>query len=87
MDSPSGSHSSSSYKIEHWNVCGGKLPRAEIIFFAQLLICVTLIIASIVMLGLHDENRDFWMVTLSSLVGYIMPTPNYPKTMKIKETR
>ena len=36
------------------------------------------------MLGLHDENRDFWMVTLSSLVGYIMPTPNYPKVIKNK---
>lgn len=60
-------------------------PEQKLFFFAQLLICVTLIIASIVMLGLHDENRDFWMVTLSSLVGYIMPTPNYPK--KIKETR
>lgn len=51
---------------------------------AQLLICITLIIASIVMLGIHDNNRDFWMVTLSSLVGYIMPTPNYPKVIKNK---
>lgn len=53
-------------------------------FLAQLPICITLIIASIVMLGLHDENRDFWMVTLSSLVGYIMPTQNYPKVIKNK---
>lgn len=70
--------------MEHWNVCGGKLPRAEIIFLAQLLICITLIIASIVMLSLQDKNRDFWMVTLSSLVGNIMPIPNYPKVIKNK---
>lgn len=83
MYSQSGSHSFS-YKIDHWNVCGGKFPRAEIFFFAQLLICITLNIASILMLGLHDENRDLWMVTLSSLVGNIMPTPNYPKVIKNK---
>lgn len=75
MDSPSGSR-----KIEHWLLCGGKLPRAEIIFFAQLFICVTLIIASIAMLALHDANRDFWMVILSSVVGYIMPSPTPPKS-------
>lgn len=57
-------------------------PISNFFFFAQLLICITLIIASIVMLDVHDENRDFWMVTLSSLVGYIMPTPNYPKKNK-----
>jgi hypothetical protein len=28
-----------------------------------------------VMLALKDPNRDFWMVTLSSLVGYVMPSP------------
>ena len=27
------------------------------------------------MLALRDPNRDFWMVTLSSLVGYVMPSP------------
>ena len=27
------------------------------------------------MLALGDPNRDFWMVTLSSLVGYVMPSP------------
>lgn len=59
-------------------------PEPKLFFFAQLLICITLIIASIVMLGLHGENRDFWIVTLSSLVGYIMPTPNYPRVMKDK---
>lgn len=77
MDTPIGSHSS---KIEHWKLCCGKIPRAEIIFFAQLLICITLIIASIAMLALHDTNRDFWMVILSSVMGYIMPSPSPPKS-------
>lgn len=73
MDTPIGSHSS---KIEHWKLCCGKIPRAEIIFFAQLLICITLIIASIAMLALHDTNRDFWMVILSHGVHYAQSQPS-----------
>ena len=51
------------------------MPRAEIVYFAQLFLCLTIIITAVVMLALKDPNRDFWMVTLSSLVGYVMPSP------------
>lgn len=79
MDSPNGSHSTS---LEHWKLFGERIPRAEIVFFAQLFVCITLIIASIVMLAVHDSNRDYWMVILSSLVGYIMPSPTLPALKK-----
>jgi hypothetical protein len=72
MDSASGSHSANTV---HWKFLGEKVPRAEIVYFAQLFLCLTLIITSVVMLALKDPNRDFWMVTLSSLVGYVMPSP------------
>jgi hypothetical protein len=72
MDSASGSHSANTVQ---WKFLGKKIPRAEIVYFAQLFLCLTLIITSVVMLALKDPNRDFWMVTLSSLVGYIMPSP------------
>ena len=72
MDSASGSHSAVS---SQWKFLGEKVPRAEIVYFAQLFLCLTLIITSVVMLALKDPNRDFWMVTLSSLVGYVMPSP------------
>jgi hypothetical protein len=52
-----------------------KSPKSGIVYFAQLFLCLTLIITSVVMLALKDPNRDFWMVTLSSLVGYVMPSP------------
>jgi hypothetical protein len=65
MDSASGSHSANSVQ---WKFLGEKVPRAEIVYFAQLFLCLTLIITSVVMLALKDPNRDFWMVTLSSLV-------------------
>jgi hypothetical protein len=72
MDSESGSHSTNSAQ---WKFLGEKVPRAEIVYFAQLFLCLTLIITSVVMLALKDPNRDFWMVTLSSLVVYVMPSP------------
>lgn len=79
MDSPNGSHSTS---LEHWKLFGEIISRAEIVFFAQLFVCITLIIASIVMLAVHDSNREYWMVILSSLVGYIMPSPTLPALKK-----
>ena len=72
MDTASGS--SSTHTVQ-WKFLGEKVPRAEIVYFAQLFLCFTLIITSVVMLALRDPNRDFWMVTLSSLVGYVMPSP------------
>lgn len=79
MDSPNRSHSTS---LEHWKLFGERIPRAEIVFFAQLFVCITSIIASIVMLAVHDSNREYWMVILSSLVGYIMPSPTLPALKK-----
>ena len=61
--------------MTQWKFFGEKVPRAEIVYFAQLFLCLTIIITSVVMLALRDPNRDFWMVTLSSLVGYVMPSP------------
>lgn len=79
MDSPNGSHSTS---LEHWKLFGEIIPTAEIVFFAQLFVCITLFIASIVMLAVHDSNREYRMVILSSLVGYIMPSPTLPALKK-----
>ena len=71
MDSPNGSHQIT----PHWKFCGENIPREEIVYFAQLFICISLIITSVVMLALHDSNREYWMVCVSSSVGYIMPSP------------
>ena len=42
--------------------------------------CVALIITCVVMQALHDPNREYWMVVLSSLVGQIMPSPQLQKS-------
>lgn len=63
---------------DQWKMFDEKIPRAEIVYFAQLLICLILIIACIVMLVLHDSNREYWMI----FVGYIMPSP----TLQLKSS-
>jgi hypothetical protein len=56
MDSASGSHSAFSVQ---WKLLGKKIPRAQIVYFAQLFLCLTLIITSVVMSALKDPNCDF----------------------------
>jgi hypothetical protein len=74
MDSASGSQSANSVQ---WKFIGENVPRAKIVHFVQLFLCLTLIITSAVMLllALKDPNCDFWMITLSFLVGYVMSSP------------
>jgi hypothetical protein len=70
MDSARGSHSANSVQ---WKFPGEKVSRTEIVYFAPLFLCFTLVVTSVVMFEIKDPNRDSWMVTLSSLVGYVMP--------------
>ena len=79
MDTPVGSDTSQVTSVSQWKMFGEKMPRSEIMYFAQLFMCVALIITCVVMLALHDPNREYWMVVLSSLVGYIMPSPQLQK--------
>lgn len=72
----SSNRSPTSQMSDQWKMFGEKIPRA------QLLICLILIIACIVMLVLHDSNREYWMICLSSTVGYIMPSP----TLQLKSS-
>lgn len=59
---------------DHWKMFGEKIPRTEIVYFAQHLISLIFITAFIGMLALHDSNREYWMICLSSTVDYIMPS-------------
>lgn len=68
---------------DQWKMFGEKIPTAEIVYFAQLLICLILIIACIVMLVLHDSNREYWMICLSGL-HYAQ---SYSPTQKFQQTR
>ena len=66
-----------------WRWCGEALPKGQIVFFAQMILAMTVIIASIACLALDKDNKEFWMVMLSGCMGYIMPSP----TLKMSESK
>lgn len=49
-----------------YKVFGEKIPRSEIVYIAQLFLCLALIIAFVVMLALHNSNGKYLVVMLSS---------------------
>lgn len=77
MDSPNGSHRTE--MSTQFKVIDEKMPRSEIVYFALLVLA--LIISCVFMLALHDPNRENWIVCLTSLVGYILPSPHLPKNI------
>lgn len=54
----SSNRSPTSQMSDQWKMFDEKIPRGEIVYFAQLLTYLILIIACIVMLVLHDSNRE-----------------------------
>jgi|SaaInl33SG_5_DNA_1037386.scaffolds.fasta_scaffold01477_4 hypothetical protein len=62
---------------EKW--LGMKYPRQEVVFFAQIVMVYTVVIASIVNLSLGHDNTNLWMILLSSCLGYLLPNPSIKK--------
>ena len=62
-----------------WKFCNQTmLPRSEVVFFVQMFIILLLILLCIVKLTVinaNSEETSVWISILSSLVGYILPTP------------
>ena len=78
---PAEQHSVASDK--EWNVFGRRVPRSEIVFFAQILILYTVIVTSIYNLSRKDnEDKNLWTTLLSSSIGYLLPNPKIKKSWK-----
>jgi len=67
-----------------WPVLGKRLPRQEIIFFAQVFIIYIVIIACIVNLTLYPKSDDgkLWTALLSCCLGYLLPNPSQNQYFK-----
>jgi hypothetical protein len=54
----------------------------RVLFFSQLAAAITVIIIAIVNLtvpGLAtEEEKTYWKVTLSGIIGYLFPSPSFP---------
>lgn len=63
-----------------WRFLGQDVPKAEIVYFCQIIIIVTIIVASIVNISMGNGNTELWITLLSSSAGYILPSPTIRKT-------
>ena len=64
---------------EKWHLLGARLPKAEIVYFCQMIIVYVIIITSIVNLSLQNGSTELWISLLSSCIGYALPSPNLKK--------
>lgn len=53
-----------------------KYPKQEVVFFAQILVIYTTILASIANLSRGADNTSLWVALLSSSIGYMLPNPS-----------
>jgi hypothetical protein len=58
-----------------WTFLGTSLPKAEIVYFCQILLVYAIVVTAIVNLSLHSENTELWVSLLSSAIGYALPSP------------
>ena len=59
----------------HWNVLGVPLPKAEFVYFTQVLLIYIIVITAIVNLTLYRDDGKVWTALLSSSIGYLLPNP------------
>ena len=64
---------------ERWHCLGTRVPRAEIVYFCQMIVVYIVIITSIINLSMENGSKDLWISLLSSSIGYALPSPNLKK--------
>jgi hypothetical protein len=69
-----------------WVLFGKRIPKAEIVFFAQVCILYIVIIAAIINLTLDNGTPTLWTALLSSSLGYLLPNPTLDKE-KVRENK
>ncbi len=62
-----------------WRFMGRDVPKGEIVYFCQMLIILTLVVASLVNISLRNGNTELWITLLSSSAGYVLPSPSISK--------
>ena len=58
-----------------WRMFGNEVPRDEIVFFVQVVMCYIIIITSIVNLSTKNGDSNLWTALLGSATGYLLPSP------------
>ena len=63
-----------------WRTVFGKFPKEEVVYFGQVIVSLTVVIACLVNLSFGDTKNDtLWSSLLSGCVGYLLPAPRISK--------
>lgn len=62
--------------MDEWCVSGHKVYKAQVVFFAQVILVYVVVVASIINISLGVGDRNLWIVLLSSSFGYLLPSPS-----------
>lgn len=66
---------------ESWIIRNKKIPKAEVVFFSQMLVIYTVILAAIFNMSLGNSSQ-VWLVLLSTCIGAILPSPKVKTSAK-----
>ena len=77
LDAPDGGGDEASTSSSVWRIFGGRLPKSEIVFFSQIIICYIIILVSIscLAIGKPSSNDYLFIILCSSTLGYLLPSP------------
>ena len=71
--------SQASVGSRRWTLCGGEVPKQEIIYLSQVVLIYIVVVTCVVNLTLWDVNQSLWASLLSGCIGYILPSPKLRK--------
>ena len=74
----SSQHSHSS----QWKVFGHVFPRAEIVYFSQIILIYIVVLTSLANLSLGRDPDTLWTSLLATSVGILLPQPHIKGTKK-----
>lgn len=68
-----------------WLVCQRKIPKEEVIYFAQVILIYVVVLACIVNISIGDDvNHTLWSSLLSGCLGYMLPNPTIVRSSSKK---
>ena len=62
--------------MELWCCSGHDIPKAQLVFFCQVLLVYIVVIVCIVNLTIGVNDSQVWIILLSSSLGYLLPSPS-----------
>ena len=66
--------------VERWSTACGRHKKDQVIYFCQIFVIYTVIVACLVNLSVGSSLNTLWASILSGSVGYILPAPKIRRT-------